>query len=77
METKGKEVQALKSKMEYTFDISKANQIFDHLLKDQQIRLIEGHKIPSTEELKNKKYCQWHNSYTRSTANCVVFRKAI
>lgn len=66
---KGKEVQTSKNKVEYAFDISKVDQIFDHLLKDQQIRLMEGHKIPSAEELKNKKYCKWHNSYTYSTTN--------
>ena len=31
---KGKEVVPLENKEEFSFDISKANQIFDHLLKD-------------------------------------------
>lgn len=38
---------------------------------------MEGHKIPSAEELKNKKYCKWHHFYTHYTANCVAFRLAI
>ena len=31
---KGKEATRLESKEQYLFDISKANQIFDHLLRD-------------------------------------------
>ena len=59
------------------FNIFKANQIFDHLLKDQQIKLPNGHKIPLSEELKNKKYCKWHLSYNHAIVYYVVFRNAI
>ena len=45
-------------KAEYDFDIFKANQIFDHLMKYQQIRLKDEHKIPSLDEIKGKKYCK-------------------
>ena len=51
----GKEVT---EKEKFLFDISKADQIFNYLLKDKQIRLPKGHRIPSAEELKNKKYCK-------------------
>ncbi|KAJ8555382.1 hypothetical protein K7X08_012878 [Anisodus acutangulus] len=74
---KGKEMSASDDKVNYSFNITKADQIFDHLLKDKQIRLLDGYRIPSVEELKDKKYCKWHNSYNHSTSNCVVFRKAI
>lgn len=47
---------ARNGRFEQDFDISKAYQIFYHLIKDQQIQLKEGHKIPSPEELKGKKY---------------------
>lgn len=43
-------------KFEYDFDISKAENIFDHLIKEQQIWLKEGYKVPSPKELKGKKY---------------------
>ena len=71
---KGKEVA---EKEEFLFDISKAEQIFDYLLKDKQIRLPEGHRIPSAEDLRNKKYCKWHHSYSHNTVNCMVFRNVI
>ncbi|KAG5068559.1 hypothetical protein JHK85_000936 [Glycine max] len=64
-------------KVEYDFDISKAYRIFEHLIKDQQIRLKKGHKIQSLDKLKGKKYCKWHNSYIHFTTNCIVFRKDV
>ena len=48
----------------YLFDISKADQIFDCLVKDKQIKLPEDHKIPPAIKIKGKKYCKWHRSWT-------------
>ena len=48
-----------KNKGEFSFDISKANHIFYHLLKDQHIKLLDGHNIPSPKELKNKRHCKY------------------
>lgn len=39
---KGKETDESDNKTEYSFNISKADHIFDHLLKDKQIRLLDG-----------------------------------
>ena len=44
--SKRKEVARSKSKKEHLFDISKVDQIFNHLLRNQQIKLPKGHKIP-------------------------------
>ena len=44
MPSRGKEVAKL-DKEAYLFDISKANQMFNFLVKDKQIKLLEGHKI--------------------------------
>ena len=38
----------------YSFDVTKANKIFDVLLKDKQIALSDDHKIPSFELKKEK-----------------------
>ena len=46
------------TKKSYSFDINKINQIFDVLLKDKQIKLSDGHRILSKEEIKEKKYCK-------------------
>lgn len=64
-------------KFEYNFDIFKMDKVLDHLIKDQQIWLKDGHKIPSPNELKGKKYCKWSNSYNHFTANCIVFQQPV
>ena len=57
--SKGKEVA--KPNIEtYLFDISKANQIFNYLVKNKQINLPKGHKIPPIDEIKGKKHYKWH-----------------
>lgn len=66
-----------RNKTECSFDISKADQIFEYPLKDKQIWLLDGQKIPPPEDLKGKKYCKRHYSYNHDTSNCIVSRKAI
>lgn len=61
----------------YTFDISKAEAIFDKLLADKLIKLPLGHKIPSPEEMKGKEYCKYHNLWNHTTNNCVILRNDI
>nr|ABA98801.1 retrotransposon protein, putative, unclassified [Oryza sativa Japonica Group] len=61
----------------YDFDITKADKIFDLLLREKQIQLPVGHTIPSAEELGKKRYCKWHNSGSHSTNDCKVFRQQI
>ncbi|KAM2687306.1 hypothetical protein EV2_010088 [Malus domestica] len=59
---------ALKPSKVYTFDITKADAIFDQLLSARIIKLRPGHNIPKAEELKGKIYCKYHNSSnTRQT----------
>ena len=61
----------------YGFDITKADKIFDLLLSERLIKLKPYHKIPSEEELKNMKYCKWHNTTLHDTNECKVFRQQI
>ena len=42
----------------FDFDASKSEQIFDLLLKEKQLRLPEGHKIPTAQELQGRMYCK-------------------
>lgn len=44
----------------YSFDISKANQIFDYLMATMVIKLLDDHIMPMTEDMKKKTYCKWH-----------------
>ena len=47
------------------------------LLQNKVIRLREGHVIPTLEQLANKKYCKWHDSYSHTTNDCNYFRRQI
>ena len=55
----------------------KANKIFDLLLLEGQIKLKPYHKIPTDQELKNIKYCKWHNATSHDTNECKVSRQQI
>jgi hypothetical protein len=61
----------------YSFDITKADKIFDYLLEKGQIKLTGNHKITSAKELKKRRYCKYHNSSTHTTSDCKVFRELI
>ena len=56
----GKEVAKL-DREAYLFDISKADQIFDYLMKNKQIKLLKGHNILLTNEIKGTKCCKWNH----------------
>jgi hypothetical protein len=61
----------------FTFDITKANRIFDLLLQESQIKLSPNHVIPSAQELRKIKYYKWHNATSHSTNECKVFRQQL
>ncbi|KAM1496580.1 hypothetical protein ACFXTO_031165 [Malus domestica] len=69
--------ETVKTSKVYTFDITKADAIFDQLLLAKIIKLRLGHNIPKAEELKGKTYCKYHNSTKHTMNNCVVFRDDI
>ncbi|XP_051127339.1 uncharacterized protein LOC127248840 [Andrographis paniculata] len=60
-----------------TFDVSKADEIFDILLADGQIRISKEQSLATKEEIKERPYCKWHNSFTHYTNQCTHFRKEI
>ncbi|KAK1685694.1 hypothetical protein QYE76_046542 [Lolium multiflorum] len=51
----------------FDFDVTKTEQIFDLLLTEKQIKVPEGHKIPTVQELNGKPYCKWHNTFSHTT----------
>jgi uncharacterized protein YodC (DUF2158 family) len=51
----------------FNFDESKVEQIFDLLLRENQLKLPEGHKFPTTQELQGRYYCKWHHLFTHTT----------
>ncbi|KAK1645078.1 hypothetical protein QYE76_062883 [Lolium multiflorum] len=59
------------------FDVTKTEQIFDLLLKEKQLKLPEGHKIPTAQEMNKRPYCKWHHTFTHTTSDCKVLRAQI
>jgi len=57
--------------------VTKAEQIFDLLLKEKQLKLPENHKLPMAQELQGRLYCKWHHSFTHSTGECKELRRQI
>jgi hypothetical protein len=51
----------------FDFDVTKAEQIFDLLLKEKQLKLPDGLKLPTAQELNGKPYCKWHNTFSHNT----------
>jgi hypothetical protein len=57
--------------------VGKVKQIFDLLLKEKHLKFSEGYKPPTAQELKERSYCKWHDSFTHSTSDCKEFRRQI
>ncbi|KAF7153132.1 hypothetical protein RHSIM_Rhsim01G0164200 [Rhododendron simsii] len=62
---------------QYSFDLSKADQLFDELINQKFLTLSPGHIIPPEKDRKGKDYCKWHNSFRHNTNNCVTFRNCV
>ena len=61
----------------FDFDVAKAEQIFDLLLKEKQLKLPENHKLPTGQELQGRLYCKWHHSFTHAMGECKELRRQI
>jgi hypothetical protein len=61
--------------VKFIFNVGKCDKIFDELLKNSNIKI--NHIVPSTDELKHRAYCKWHNSFSHATNDCNVFRRQI
>jgi hypothetical protein len=61
----------------FDFDVSKVEQIFDLLLKEKQLKLPDGCKLPIAQELQGRSYCKWYHSFTHNTSDCKELRRQI
>ncbi|KAK1604956.1 hypothetical protein QYE76_028629 [Lolium multiflorum] len=61
--------------MQYHSEASEAG-IAD-LAQEKQLKLPEGLKTPTAQELNGKPYCKWHNTFTHTTNDCRVWRQQI
>jgi hypothetical protein len=64
-----------RDEMKFTFDVSKFDKLFDVLVRGGVIRLVKGHVIPTAENLPERKYCKWHDSYSHNTIPCNYFHQ--
>jgi hypothetical protein len=61
----------------YDFDITKADKLFELLVKEGRIRLPEGHSMLRPDGVKGKRYCGFHDRDSHSINDCRVFRMRI
>jgi hypothetical protein len=77
-QSQAKESNKLASPLKaYSFDVEKADEIFDILYKANKLKIIGRHRFPSKEELKGRDYYKWHSTYTHATKSCVTFRNMV
>jgi hypothetical protein len=41
------------------------------------LKLPEGHKFPTAQELQGRLYCMWHHFFTHTTSNCKELHQQI
>ena len=61
----------------YDFDVTKLDKLFDFLLEKGQIKLPDNHVMLPPDQLKNKKFCKFHNATSYSTNECRIFQQHI
>jgi hypothetical protein len=61
----------------YDFDVTKADKLFEFLVKEGRIKLPEGHSMLWLNGVKEKRYCGFHDRNSHSINNCRVFRMRI
>ena len=61
-------------KESYDFDVTKSDKLFDFLLEKGQIKLSDNHVMLPHDQLKNKKFCKFHNAISHSTNECRIFQ---
>ena len=59
-------------KESYDFDVTKLDKLFDFFLEKGQIKLPNGHVMLPPDQLKNKKFCKFHNATSHSTNECRI-----
>jgi hypothetical protein len=61
----------------YDFDVTKADKLFEFLVKEGRIKLPEGHFMLRPDGVKEKRYCGFHDRNSHSINDCRVFRMRI
>ncbi|KAM2901311.1 hypothetical protein FF1_007309 [Malus domestica] len=58
----------------YSFDLTKAPEIYEELVRERVILPDSAKRMPKPEEIRGKKYCKMHYTFNHSIVNCVQFR---
>jgi hypothetical protein len=61
----------------YDFDVTKANKLFEFLVKESRIKLPEEHSMLRPDGVNEKRYCGFHDRNSHSINECRVFRMRI
>jgi hypothetical protein len=61
----------------YDFDVTKADKLFEFLVKEGRIKLPDGHSMLRPDGVKEKGYCGSHDRNSHSINECMVFRMRI
>jgi hypothetical protein len=61
----------------YDFDVTKADKLFEFLVKEGRIKLPEGHSMLRPDGVKEKRYYGFHDRNSHSINECRVFRMRI
>ncbi|XP_050895649.1 uncharacterized protein LOC127102312 [Lathyrus oleraceus] len=64
-------------KKKYTFNVTKCDEIFDLLVKDGQMVVSHGAKIPHLEQRKKRGFCKYHIFLGHKTSQCFLFRDLV
>jgi hypothetical protein len=65
------------AKETYDFDVTKADKLFEFLVKEGRIKLPDGHSMLRPDGVKEKRYCGFHDRNSHSINECRVFRMRI
>jgi hypothetical protein len=61
----------------YDFDATKADKLFEFLVKEGRMKLPEGQSMLRHDGVKDKRYCGFHDINSHSINECRVFRMRI
>jgi hypothetical protein len=61
----------------YDFDVTKADKLFEFLVKEARIKLPEGHSMLRPDGVKEKRYCGFHDRNSHSINDYRIFRMRI
>ncbi|XP_050895676.1 uncharacterized protein LOC127102341 [Lathyrus oleraceus] len=64
-------------KKTYTLDVTKYDESFDLLVKDGQMIVPPGAKVPPLEQRKKKGFYKYHGFLGRKTSRCFLFRDLV